>query len=118
MARTRRTTASGSAKLVFPDDFRPDFEGFRPAAFTFLRGLARHNERDWFAAFAPLRPPRHDWQKLNEPPMAVKRNRSPGLARNPPPGDVRADADRHKLSKMLAKLNQKVMIFCHVGRLA
>ncbi len=50
MARTRRTTASGSAKLVFPDDFRPDFEGFRPAAFAFLRGLARHNERDWFAA--------------------------------------------------------------------
>ena len=48
MARTRRTKADEPANLVFPDDFRPDFEGFRPAAFTFLRGLARHNERAWF----------------------------------------------------------------------
>lgn len=36
------------AKLVFPDDIRPDFAGFRPAAFTFLRGLKRNNERAWF----------------------------------------------------------------------
>ena len=50
MARIGRTTANQPAKLVFPDDFRPDFEGFRPAAFTFLRGLARHNERGWFTA--------------------------------------------------------------------
>ncbi len=50
MARIGRTTANESAKLVFPDDFRPDFEGFRPAAFSFLRGLARHNERGWFTA--------------------------------------------------------------------
>ncbi len=50
MARPRRTKENEPAKLVFPDDFRPDFEGFRPAAFTFLRGLARHNERDWFKA--------------------------------------------------------------------
>ena len=48
MARTRQTKANEPAKLVFPDDFRPDFEGFRPAAFTFLRSLARHNERAWF----------------------------------------------------------------------
>lgn len=26
------------------------FPGFRPAALTFLRGLARHNTRDWFEA--------------------------------------------------------------------
>ncbi len=39
-----------SAKLVFPDDIRPDFEGFGEAAFTFLRGLAGHNERAWFMA--------------------------------------------------------------------
>ncbi len=25
-----------------------DFTGFRPAAFTFLRSLRRHNDRDWF----------------------------------------------------------------------
>jgi uncharacterized protein (TIGR02453 family) len=25
-----------------------DFTGFRPAAITFLRALARHNEREWF----------------------------------------------------------------------
>jgi uncharacterized protein (TIGR02453 family) len=49
MARTAKVAADKSAKLVFPDDFRPDFEGFRPAAFKFLRGLAGHNERAWFA---------------------------------------------------------------------
>ena len=37
-------------KLVFPDDVRPDFEGFSDSAFTFLRGLARNNERAWFTA--------------------------------------------------------------------
>ncbi len=42
--------ANKSSNLVFPDDFRPDFEGFRPAALKFLGGLARHNERDWFSA--------------------------------------------------------------------
>lgn len=35
-------------ELVFPDDVRPDFEGFSPAAFKFLRDLKRHNERAWF----------------------------------------------------------------------
>ena len=50
MAGTRRTKGKESAKLVFPDDFRPDFEGFSPAAFKFLRGLARNNEREWFNA--------------------------------------------------------------------
>lgn len=50
MAGTRKIKTKLKVKLVFPDDFRPDFEGFRPAAFTFLRGLARHNERDWFKA--------------------------------------------------------------------
>jgi uncharacterized protein (TIGR02453 family) len=35
-------------ELIFPDDVRPDFEGFRPAAFKFLRDLKRHNERAWF----------------------------------------------------------------------
>jgi uncharacterized protein (TIGR02453 family) len=28
----------------------PEFPGFRPAALTFLRGLARHNDRVWFEA--------------------------------------------------------------------
>ena len=37
-----------TAKLVFPDDVRPDFEGFSDAAFAFLEGLARNNERGWF----------------------------------------------------------------------
>jgi len=37
-----------SAKLVFPDDVRPDFEGFGDAAFAFLHGLAKNNERAWF----------------------------------------------------------------------
>ena len=27
-----------------------EFTGFRPAAFTFLRNLARHNDREWFTA--------------------------------------------------------------------
>jgi uncharacterized protein (TIGR02453 family) len=35
-------------KLVFPDDFRPDFQGFGPEAFKFLRGIKRSNERGWF----------------------------------------------------------------------
>ncbi len=50
MTRARRPKASAPAKLVFPDDFRPDFEGFGRAAFGFLGGLARHNERAWFSA--------------------------------------------------------------------
>ena len=33
---------------LFPDDMRPDFPGFRTAAFTFLSDLKRHNERAWF----------------------------------------------------------------------
>ena len=37
-----------TGKLVFPDDVRPDFEGFSNAAFRFLKGLARNNERGWF----------------------------------------------------------------------
>ena len=37
-----------TAKLVFPDDVRPDFEGFSDAAFGFLKGLAGNNERGWF----------------------------------------------------------------------
>src|SRR5690606_4538295 len=37
-------------ELIFPDDVRPDFEGFGPAAFKFLRGLKRNNERAWFQA--------------------------------------------------------------------
>jgi uncharacterized protein (TIGR02453 family) len=31
----------------------PEFTGFRPAALTFLRGLARHNDRVWFEANRP-----------------------------------------------------------------
>jgi uncharacterized protein (TIGR02453 family) len=50
LAASGRTKAKESAKLVFPDDFRPDFEGFGPAAFKFLRGLARNNAREWFHA--------------------------------------------------------------------
>ncbi len=38
-----------TAPLVFPDDVRPDFEGFSPAAFRFLGDLARNNDRGWFA---------------------------------------------------------------------
>ena len=37
-----------TAKLIFPDDIRPDFDGFSDAAFGFLKGLARNNERGWF----------------------------------------------------------------------
>lgn len=40
--------ANKESRFVFPDDFRPDFEGFRPQAFAFLRGLARNNDRAWF----------------------------------------------------------------------
>lgn len=36
--------------LILPDDVRPDFEGFSPAAFKFLRDLKRHNDRTWFNA--------------------------------------------------------------------
>ena len=50
LSGTRNFKTNQKPKLVFPDDFRPDFEGFRPAAFTFLRGLAQNNERDWFKA--------------------------------------------------------------------
>ena len=39
---------SKSTKLVFPDDFRPDFQGFGPEAFKILRGIKRNNERGWF----------------------------------------------------------------------
>jgi uncharacterized protein (TIGR02453 family) len=54
-ARKRKApeTSAGEAKVdrsLFPDDIRPDFEGFRPAAFTFLRRLKRNNERTWFLA--------------------------------------------------------------------
>lgn len=45
-----RAASKRTAALVFPDDVRPDFEGFPPAAFKFLRGIARHNERAWFEA--------------------------------------------------------------------
>lgn len=31
----------------------PEFTGFRPAARTFLRALARHNDRGWFEANRP-----------------------------------------------------------------
>lgn len=34
--------------LDFPDDIRPDFQGFPPSALTFLENLGKHNERDWF----------------------------------------------------------------------
>jgi uncharacterized protein (TIGR02453 family) len=33
-----------------PLDAPPPFPGFRDTAFAFLRGLADHNERDWFKA--------------------------------------------------------------------
>ena len=54
-ARKRKAPSNGKdeGKLdrsLFPDDIRPDFEGFRPAAFTFLRRLKRNNERAWFLA--------------------------------------------------------------------
>jgi uncharacterized protein (TIGR02453 family) len=53
--RTRRKNAAAEAEVrsdrsLFPDDIRPDFEGFRPEAFKFLRGLKRRNERAWFQA--------------------------------------------------------------------
>ena len=34
--------------LEFPDDVRPDFPGFSPAAFAFLSGLKKNNDRAWF----------------------------------------------------------------------
>lgn len=37
-----------SKTLEFPDDLRPDFPGFSPAAFEFFTALARNNERTWF----------------------------------------------------------------------
>lgn len=37
-------------KTETPAEFLPDFEGFGPAAFTFLEGLARNNDRAWFQA--------------------------------------------------------------------
>ena len=43
-----RYTADMSKKLAFPDDIRPDFQGFSPAALSFLQNLRKHNERDWF----------------------------------------------------------------------
>ena len=33
-----------------PGAHGPDFGGFHPAAFQFLRDLARHNQREWFEA--------------------------------------------------------------------
>ena len=36
--------------LEFPDDIRPDFQGFPPEAFAFLEGLQKNNNRDWFKA--------------------------------------------------------------------
>ena len=38
------------ARLVFPDDLRPDFRGFGAAALDFFRGLAANNDRAWFTA--------------------------------------------------------------------
>lgn len=34
--------------LEFPDDVRPDFQGFSPEAFAFLDGLRKNNDRGWF----------------------------------------------------------------------
>lgn len=36
--------------LEFPDDIRPDFQGFSPDAFNFLIGLKKNNDRAWFKA--------------------------------------------------------------------
>ena len=36
--------------LEFPDDIRPDFQGFSPNAFKFLTGLKKNNDRTWFKA--------------------------------------------------------------------
>lgn len=36
--------------LDFPDDIRPDFQGFPPDAFKFLEDLKKNNERAWFKA--------------------------------------------------------------------
>ena len=37
-----------ATRTLFPDDVRPDFAGFSPAAFKVLRGLKRNNDRAWF----------------------------------------------------------------------
>lgn len=37
-----------AARTLFPDDVRPDFAGFSPAALKMLRGLKRNNDRAWF----------------------------------------------------------------------
>src|SRR5215208_5443493 len=42
-----------------------DFGGFRPAALTFLRGLARHNTREWFQAH------REDYERELRAPLAA-----------------------------------------------
>jgi len=39
------------------------FEGFEPSALTFLRGLARHNERPWFEARRAI------WERQLRDPM-------------------------------------------------
>tara|TARA_R110002110_G_scaffold2767_7_gene13695 strand:- start:628 stop:1395 length:768 start_codon:yes stop_codon:yes gene_type:complete len=36
--------------LDFPDDIRPDFQGFSATALTFLEELRNHNDRAWFKA--------------------------------------------------------------------
>ena len=36
--------------LDFPDDIRPDFQGFSPDAFAFFEGLKKNNDRAWFKA--------------------------------------------------------------------
>lgn len=37
-----------ATKPETPAEFLPDFDGFGPGAFKFLRGLKRNNERAWF----------------------------------------------------------------------
>jgi uncharacterized protein (TIGR02453 family) len=51
--RTKGRNGAGEAgrrRSLFPDDIRPDFAGFRPETFTFLRRLKRNNDRAWFLA--------------------------------------------------------------------
>ena len=47
-AKLRRMSSQSSRPLEFPDDVRPDFHGFSPAAFAFLKELSDNNERAWF----------------------------------------------------------------------
>lgn len=115
--RKRKTMEAGAgggkpSRSLFPDDVRPDFDGFRPEAFTFLRRLKRNNERAWFLAnketyeaevkfplecliaeFAPERQAGRGLPVRGDPQRAVFRvNRDVRFSRNKQPYKTHAGA--------------------------